>query len=208
LHSDVAARLVELGVATLHEANARRNLVRGIRLLVGAPFAGPAVTVAIPAGDNLGLHFALETAGPGTVVCVASAGGGVYGVLGDLLLEVARARSVAGLVIDDGIRDLDDLVAPPSVAARGVTALGAVKARLRQPVGAHVPLGGTLVAPGDWVVCDADGVCIVPAASLAEVSDRAGARIAKEADLRERLQGGVSSREAMGLSTTAPPSLG
>ena len=50
----LAARLVELGVATLHEAAGRRHLVRGVRLLVGEPFAGPAVTVGVPAGDNLG----------------------------------------------------------------------------------------------------------------------------------------------------------
>lgn len=55
--SDTSARLVELGVAALHEASGRRGLIEGVHLIVGDPFAGPAVTVALPAGDNLGVHL-------------------------------------------------------------------------------------------------------------------------------------------------------
>jgi 4-hydroxy-4-methyl-2-oxoglutarate aldolase len=76
LTDELARRLIELGVATLHEAAGRRGLLHGVRLFVGEPFAGPAITVALPAGDNLGLHLALEAAKPGSVVCVGSAGGG------------------------------------------------------------------------------------------------------------------------------------
>jgi len=55
LTDELARRLIELGVATLHEAAGRRGLLHGVRLLVGEPFAGPAITVPLPAGDNLGL---------------------------------------------------------------------------------------------------------------------------------------------------------
>src|ERR1700693_5326862 len=62
MHSDnaIADQLVDLGVATLHEALGRRNLPAGLTLLVGEPFAGQAVTVGLPAGDNLGVHLALD----------------------------------------------------------------------------------------------------------------------------------------------------
>jgi 4-hydroxy-4-methyl-2-oxoglutarate aldolase len=65
LNSQLATRLIEIGVATLHEANGRRGLMHEVELRVGDPFAGRAVTVSLPAGDNLGIHLALETADPG-----------------------------------------------------------------------------------------------------------------------------------------------
>src|SRR5579864_2817475 len=103
-HPDLAVQLVNLGVATLHEASGRRGLTGDVHLLIGDAFAGPALTVSLPAGDNLGVHLALEVAEPGTIVCVASSGSGRYGAYGELLHEAARARQVPGLVIDDGIR--------------------------------------------------------------------------------------------------------
>jgi regulator of RNase E activity RraA len=136
--SDVADRLVELGVAALHEALGRQHLLGGVRLLVGGPFAGPALTVGLPAGDNLGLHVALEQVESGSVVCAESTGGGLYGVVGEILVEAGRARGIAGFVLDDGVRDADRLTPPPSIAGRGVSARGTVKRRIRRPVGSTV----------------------------------------------------------------------
>lgn len=205
--SNTAAHLVELGVATLHEASGRRCLVEGVELLVGAPFAGPAITVALPAGDNLGVHLALEHAPPRSVVCVASAGRGLYGVVGDLLVEAARARGVSGLVIDDGVRDLAELAPPPNIAARGVSARGTIKRRLRQAVGASVSIGGTLARPGDWLVCDGDGVCVLAADELNDVIAQADGRRAKEARFRRELEAGVLSREVFSLPANFAASL-
>lgn len=196
--TDVAIRLAACGVATLHEANDRTSLLRGLDLLVGAGFAGPAETVAIATGDNLGIHLALESAEPGSVLCVASDGNGVYGVIGDLIVEAARARGLAALVVDDGIRDLAELEPPPAIAARGVSARGTVKRRVRS-LGVPVAVGGVLVAPGDWVVGDRDGVCVVQRDRLDAMLARAGARIAKEDALRRRLRAGETTVSALGL---------
>jgi 4-hydroxy-4-methyl-2-oxoglutarate aldolase len=205
LPDQLAARLCALGVATIHEAAGRRSVARSLRLLVGEPFAGRAVTVALPAGDNLGVHLAIEAAGPRSVVCVASHGGGTYGVLGDLLAESARAREISGLVIDDGIRDLTTLVAPPSIAARGISAHGTAKRRLRQPVGSAVAIGGLLVRGGDWIICDHDGVCVVREHDVAGVMERASAREEKEAGLREAFARGESSSATLALPRIRPP---
>jgi 4-hydroxy-4-methyl-2-oxoglutarate aldolase len=205
---DIATELAGFGVATLHEAGARRGLASGIGLRVGEPFAGPAVTVALAAGDNLGVHLAIEAAEAGSVVCIASGGGGAYGVYGDLLHEAARARGVVGLVIDDGIRDIVELRAPPSVACRGMRALGTVKRRVRQPVGADVSLGGVLVVPGDWVVVDRDGVLVVPSGRVDQLLAAAGSRVEKEAGLRLALRGGAPSRELLGLPGSTGASVG
>lgn len=196
----VADRLRALGVATLHEASGRGPVARGMRLLAGEPFAGPAVTVTLPAGDNLGIHLALAAAAPGSVLCAGSAGGGAYGVLGELLMASARARGVAGLVIGDAVRDLHRLDAPPSVAALGVSAHGTVKRRVRGRVGAATSVGGVLVRAGDWVVADADGVCVVPAHDLERILDSAVAREERESAVRVRLEAGEPSTSVLGLS--------
>jgi 4-hydroxy-4-methyl-2-oxoglutarate aldolase len=200
VNEETAAALVAFGVATLHEASGRRGLAAALRLLVGPPFAGRAVTVSIPAGDNLGIHLALEAADPGSVLCVASAGAGIYGVTGDLVQEAARARSLAALVIDDGVRDIELLSAPPSVVARGVRTHGTVKRRVVS-IGAPVALGRVLVRPGDWVVGDHDGVFVVADTVVDDVLARAGERETKEARLRERLQAGASTVDELGLGS-------
>jgi 4-hydroxy-4-methyl-2-oxoglutarate aldolase len=207
LNNDLAGRLVELGVASLHEAAGRRHLIRHVRLLVGEPFAGPALTVGLPAGDNLGVHLALEAAEPGAILCVGSAGRGVYGVIGELLVEAARARGVAGLVVEDGIRDGNELEPPPAIAACGWSALGTVKRRLRQPVGSDIALGGTLVRSGDWVICDRDGIVVLGADTVEAVVRAADGRVTREMEIRQQLGAGISSREIFGLPSDPEASL-
>jgi 4-hydroxy-4-methyl-2-oxoglutarate aldolase len=175
--------LVGLGVATLHEAAGRRGLLEGVRLMVGGPFAARAWTTSLPSGDNLGIHLAMRDIPPGAALCVASRGGGLYGVVGDLLVELARARGVAALVIDDGIRDLALLAEPPAVAARAVSPRGTIKQRALS-VGAPCGIGRCLVRPGDWVVGDGDGVVVLPQERAGEIVEAARAREAKEEGLR------------------------
>jgi 4-hydroxy-4-methyl-2-oxoglutarate aldolase len=206
-HAELAAELVAIGVATLHEANGRKGLASEIHLLVGDSFAGPAVTVALPAGDNLGIHLALETAIAGTVVCVSSSGVGRYGVYGELLHEAARARDIAGLMIDDGIRDTGELRPPPSVACRGVTALGTVKRRVRQPVGADIAIDGVLIRTGDWIICDPDGGLVLPQGRLQAVLEHARQRRRREEGLRGQLRSGSPSRELLDLPAVARASI-
>lgn len=200
MFSDAEARaaMLHAGVATLHETAGRRGLLAGVSLLVGKPFAGLAVTAWMPAGDNLALHCALESAPARSVVCVASSGGGRYGVLGELMLEAARAAGVEALVLADGVRDFEQLEAPPAVAASGISAHGTVKRRVRS-IGEPIAIGGALVKPGDWVVGDRDGVCVVPAAAAFDVLGAAERRIEREHELRETLQTGTSSVVALGL---------
>jgi 4-hydroxy-4-methyl-2-oxoglutarate aldolase len=193
-----AAELIALGVPTLHEANHRRGLMRSMLLLIGEGFAGPAETVGIPAGDNLGLHLALERAEAGTVLCVASRGKGLYGVLGELVMEAARVRGLAAVVIDDGVRDIERLSAPPAIAALGICSRGTVKRRalsLAAPVG----IDGVLVRPGDWVVGDRNGVCVLPADGVDAIIAAARARVEREDTLREEIRRGVPTTRVLGL---------
>jgi len=186
-------------VPTLHEANHRRGLMRSIRLLVGEAFAGPAETVAIPAGDNLGIHLALEQTAAGGVLCVASGGRGLYGAIGELMVEAARVRGLAAIVVDDGVRDIEHLSAPPVIAGLGISSRGTVKRRavsLAAPVG----IDGVLIRPADWVIGDRNGVCVLPGDGVDDIVAAARARVEREEAIREEIRRGVPTTRVLGLS--------
>ena len=85
------------------------------------------------------------------------------GYWGEVLTTAAEARGLAGLVIDGCVRDVAALEAHHfPVFATGIALSGATKTR-PGAVGAPAPVGGVEVAPGDWVVGDADGVTVIGA---------------------------------------------
>ena len=69
------------------------------------------MTVFCPIDDNLTLHHALQLARPGEVLVVS--GGRHYSAVlwGELMSTSARARGLAGTIIDGAARDLLELKA-------------------------------------------------------------------------------------------------
>jgi regulator of RNase E activity RraA len=183
--SALLERLAALSTAALSDSMERLSGAPGLmpvawNLPSGARMAGPALTVRTPPGDNLAIHKAVDLARPGDVLVVDAWGYSDRAVVGGLLVRYARAQGIAGLVIHGAVRDLADLVELGlPVFARAVTHVGPYKngpGELRGPVG----IGGTVVAQGDVVVGDEDGVVVVPQARLAEVSTGAETLVEKE----------------------------
>ncbi|MCA2217498.1 hypothetical protein [Jidongwangia harbinensis] len=182
-------RLGEVPAANVGDALQRMSVMDGgIRRFAGsAALLGNALTVDVRSGDNLAIHRALDEARPGDVLVVNGHGDLTRALIGDLIGEIMVNGGVAGAVVDGAVRDVRALSEMGlAVYARAVTPAGPFKDG-PGAIGVPVAVGGVVVAAGDVLVGDSDGVVVVPRHRVPEVVDAVDGIGANEEALRRRI---------------------
>lgn len=198
---EVIDALARHGAAAAFEARGRRGLlgsnVRPIQQ--GAKIAGSAVTISTPPGDNLTLHLAIDQLTSSDVLVVSTNTSDRIAFMGDLMALSAKIRGCRGIVLDAEVRDVANLreMGFP-VWARGVCAHGPSKRELGQ-LNVPITCADVIINPGDVVVADDDGVCIVPRGEAEQTLAIADSRAVSEDEMRCRIFKGEPTMDIFGL---------
>lgn len=183
----------EQSVATVHEAAGRIGaLSSAIKPIApGMKLSGPAFPFSLKPGDNLAIHEAVYAAPAGSVLVIDAYDFLEAGPFGEIIAVAAQVRGIAGLVTSGSVRDRDAIARLGfPVFAKGLSVKGTDKL-VPARFGVPVVIDGVVVNPGDWVLGDADGVVVIPAALAPAVLQNAIEREAKERTILDRIRQGA-----------------
>jgi regulator of RNase E activity RraA len=152
------------------------------RLMVGT-----AITVETEEGDNLPINIAAYTRSlKGYVMVVDGKAYKERPYIGDLFLKACKAMELCGIVVNGYSRDSEEtkkLDFP--VYSLGILPRGPIR-KGEGNINTEITCAGVNVKPGDLVVGDADGVCVIPKEYIEVVLEKAEEKQAYE-EKREAL---------------------
>jgi 4-hydroxy-4-methyl-2-oxoglutarate aldolase len=156
--------------------------------------AGPAITIRYSQeGGNVGALRATGEAARladrdlyavgrgGDVAVFACSGGTDSSVMGGLSARWAKALGIAGCVVDGAVRDVETIARLElPVWSREVTPQTGKHRMQAIEINGTVSIAGVTVEPGDFVVGDSTGLCVIPQTHITAVLS-----ICEEADATE-----------------------
>ncbi len=211
MRDQTRTKLAAVSTATITTVLLKRGLrntfIGGVGLInPKAPrMVGPAYTLRyIPAREDVDVigvfedrshpqRKAIEECPAGAVMVIDSRGDASAASAGGILVTRLWKRGAAGIVTDGGFRDTPDIAELPFAAyhAQPSAPTNLIKhhaADINLPIGC----GGVPVYPGDIVVCDSEGVVVIPAAMADAVADEAFDQTAFEDFVQEKVHAGHS----------------
>lgn len=154
----------------------------------GMIMVGTAMTVETDNGDNFPIHVASYSAPcEGYVMVIDGKSYESKAYFGDLIMGACQVLGFEGMVVDGYTRDRDgnsELGFP--VYSRGFMPNGPIK-KDEGNVNTEIHCGGVTVTPGDLVVGDSDGVCVIPRQYIGQVLDMAEEKLAYENERNEAI---------------------
>ncbi len=164
---------------------------------------GPAATLKlVPVGEAtespvLGTLEAVKRGHPGDVLVIDQGGRMDVNSYGGVAGFTTRHFGLAGCVIDGVTRDIDEY----KQLGLPVFGRGFIQQSIRNRCACagyaiEVKLGGVAVRPGDLIMADENGVCVVPKAKMAEVLEFAKLFKSIEDNIVEAVRSGVDPVQA------------
>ena len=178
-----------------------------MRPWIGKAFVGRAVTALVkpakPADSTPATAVKhpvemIDEAKPGEVGVIVFEDGKDIAALGGLMATAAKARGMAGMVLDGAIRDIDEVrrLGMP-VFARAASPANAVTRYASVAKNTPVECAGITVTPGDIIVAGEDGVIVVPQGDAQEVLKEAQAIDERESKMVPFIQREKSLQKAV-----------
>jgi regulator of RNase E activity RraA len=183
----------------------RMRAIGGVRPLDpgNCRFAGPAFTLRyVPQREDLStsgdignpsnaMLQATQQITAGSVLVMDMMGNGTVGGVGDVLTASFKARGVAGIVSDGGMRDVGEIAGlGMPVFCKGPAAPPSPSALMPIDIQQPISCGGVLIFPGDLIVADADGVVVVPLHVADEIGEQVAEKELMESWIRDRVTEG------------------
>jgi regulator of RNase E activity RraA len=218
IDASILARLQQASTATiatqLFKLGLRRQFLNGLTPVNPAHcrVVGEAATLRyVPMREDLDVleafrdpehpqRKAIETARPGTVLCMDCRGDVSAGSIGNILLTRLRMRGAVGLVTDGAVRDAPEIAAQPfPVFAAGRSASLNLSAHHAVDFNVPIACAGVAVFPGDIVVGDEEGVIVIPRDLAPQIAGPAAEQEELERFLLAKIEAGAP------LPGTYPP---
>lgn len=194
--STIANALDDLGI---------HGVIVGLRAVVpGTKAIGPAVTVRERTGvygtfpvEDFKVGHMIEAATPGSVIVVDN-GGHPVSTWGGMASRAAQVKGVAGLVVEGGVRDWEEQqqFRFPLFSRHVVPTPGKTRIKV-EAIGEPITIEGVLIRPGDLIVADGSGICVLPIEQTGRILEMASKFAADDRQAEDEIAKGLSFREAL-----------
>jgi 4-hydroxy-4-methyl-2-oxoglutarate aldolase len=176
------------------------NAVTGIKPVWKCPaIFGTALTVRnVPASThtqkNHGGFVTAQHAKPGDIIVVDNGGDTENNGWGELVAWAARMKGVVGTVVDGAVRDVDAFEAMGyPVYSKAITLRTARKRMIQDGINVNIRFRNTQVRPGDYIMADVNGICVIPPERVLEVLEKAELIQKKEDEMIEKIKKGENA---------------
>ena len=165
--------------------------------------AGPAFTIEgrpvaeASAEDTLLAWTGLLSRAPADHVWVSQPHDHVVAHMGELSAETLKNKGLRGAVVDGGARDVGDLQRLGfQTWCRFFTPRDVVGYWMPSAIGEDIRIGDVMIAPGDYLLGDRDGLVRIPQRLIEPVLAAAEHAMAAESQVRMAIRGGMDPQEA------------
>jgi len=197
---EVREIFVRVSTANISDAMHRKGAMEGIRSLTpGLKMVGRAVTVQTYPGDWAKTVEAIDLAQRGDVIVIYNGGSDRVAPWGELASLSCKLKGVSGVVIDGGVRDIQEIreMGFPVFARNTVPNAGEAKGL--GEVNVEITCGGQAVRPGDYIIGDDNGVVVVPWQESYEIARRSLEVEKGEERIRAEIRGGKTLSQILKL---------
>jgi len=182
--------LQKVSVSNVSDAMHRADVIKGLTpLSPGTKLVGRVLTVRTYPGDWAKAVQAVDEAEPGDVLVIDS-GGTTPAIWGELATHGAMQRGIAGIVVNGAVRDTAEIKKLKFPVFTKLITPQAGEPKGFGEIGVPLSITGIKIVTGDWIACDDDGICIIPAGKLVEVVNRAMSVLETENRLRKEIDEG------------------